>query len=361
MSGALLNGVHSVQEMIGVPLAQQVGYGDSNSQGKFYNGQGFLGFSNDTWGTLTFFRQNSMGQDLYLAYDPMALSPAFSVPGFFGGFAGGGDTQDRKDTTAIKYRVNVANWHFGAYGQVGGYEDGNSGRGAIQGDIGADFKVGPGIFSTDVVAGFRKDAVAVTLGGAVNNLTGFGIPTGTQTMTATISNNTDVIVGAKYTVDRLKLYAGYEWIQFANASDHPTSFTDIAGDFVCAGCAGINGTNINSSPFAHGDKIQQLVWVGGRYALTDSLDVSAAYYRLWQNDFSGGLANAAGLTCSQLSAGQSSCAGSLNAVSALIDWKFAPKWDTYIGTMYEKLEGGTANGFLSRDTWQTTAGVRFRW
>jgi hypothetical protein len=32
-----------------------------------------------------------------------------------------------------------------------------------------------------------------------------------------------------------------------------------------------------------------------------------------------------------LSAPESQCAGTLNAISGVIDWKFAPKWDVYVG------------------------------
>src|SRR5262249_20074993 len=49
----LLNGVHSVFNAIGTPLSQQTSFGDSNSQGAFYNNLGFTGVSHDTWGTLT--------------------------------------------------------------------------------------------------------------------------------------------------------------------------------------------------------------------------------------------------------------------------------------------------------------------
>jgi hypothetical protein len=56
-----------------------------------------------------------------------------------------------------------------------------------------------------------------------------------------------------------------------------------------------------------------------------------------------------------------SCAGTQDAFSALIDWKFAPKWDTYIGTMYTQLHGGLDSGYLAKDNWETTAGLRFRW
>jgi hypothetical protein len=50
----------------------------------------------------------------------------------------------------------------------------------------------------------------------------------------------------------------------------------------------------------------------------------------------------------------------VDAVSGLIDWKFAPKWDTYIGTMFSQFNGGLATAFLARNNLATTAGVRFR-
>lgn len=141
--------------------------------------------------------------DAILAYDPLASSLGFSALGFFGSWAGGGDTEDRKGTTAIKYRVSYANFHFGLFGQVGGYEQGNAEKGAYQGDVGADFRVGPGVLSTDVIAGRSKDAVSVTIvgptdavGHPVNILTpGFA----NAFMSATLSDNTNVMVDAKYT------------------------------------------------------------------------------------------------------------------------------------------------------------------
>jgi len=122
----LANGVHSIFEERGIPLGQQNAAADANSQGQFYNNLGFAGVSNDTYGTLTFGRQNTLMTDAILAYDPLSNSLAFSALGFFGSWGGGGDTQDKKATTAIKYRVSYANWHFGAFGQVGGYEQQNA-------------------------------------------------------------------------------------------------------------------------------------------------------------------------------------------------------------------------------------------
>jgi predicted porin len=358
----LLNGVGSVYQTIRTPLSQQLAYGDSNTAGQWYNGLGFAGISHDTFGTLTFGRQNTLMADAILAYDPMGSSLAFSPLGFFGSFGGGGDTEDRKGTTALKYRVNYANFHFGAFAQLGDYSNGNASKGAYQGDIGADFKVGPGVLSTDVIGGYTKDAVSIGIASSATTVTGVPLLNSNQTLSATISDNTYVMADAKYVWDRYKLFAGYEWIQYANASDNITSFTDIAGDLICTGACGTAfGTAISSTQaFPHGDKIFQIAWFGGTYAILPTLDVTAAYYHEWQNDYSGGVLKN-GVTCSQVSTSASQCAGQLDAVSALLDWRFAPKWDTYLGTLYARQTGGLDNSYLSKDNWSTTAGVRFRW
>ncbi len=378
-SMTLLNGVHSVYAAIGTPLSQQSAFGDSNSQGQFYNDLGFTGVSHDTYGTLTFFRQNDLMQDAILSYDPMGVSGSFSPLGFFGGFAGGGDTQNRRDTTAIKYRVNLANWHIGAYGQLGGYDEGNGAKGGAQADVGADFNIGPGLLSADVIGAWKNDAVSLG-NGLAGPLDQFGHPltpnvggigAAGQTLSSVISTNESIMTVAKYTVDRWKFYAGWQWIHFANPSDpfvaSGSGFTDIAGDFLCVNCQSINGTNITSNFYTF-EKILQLAWVGARYSLTDSLDVTGAYYHEWQNDFSGGVhvvnqaaVNPTGFTCVQVSTVSSKCQGTKDTVALLADWKFAPKWDTYLGTQYNRNTGGDLNGYLQKDVWSVTGGLRFRW
>jgi predicted porin len=335
----------SLGNNIGVTLSQQTTNGDSSRAGQFYNGLGYFGFSNDTYGTLTFFRQNALTNDGVTAYDPMGGAYAFSPIGFSGIVAGGGATEDAKYSTSAKYRVNIGNFRIGALAAFGGYDMNNGAKEAYQGQIGGDFHVGPGLLSTDVIAGYNKDAVALGFAttGAFPNV----VPTGLK---ATISDNTNVMVLAKYTLDRLKLYAGYEWMQFAKPSDLSTTpFTDIAGQFV--------GT-VSTSDYLAKDRILQVVWAGARYSVTDTVDVVAAYYHYDQNNFTTG---AAAGTCSNTPSLQNSgCAGTMNAASFLIDWKFAPKWDTYIGTFYSEMNGGLDSGYLSRNNLATTAGVRFR-
>jgi predicted porin len=235
--------------------------------------------------------------------------------------------------------------------------------------VGADFSVGPGVLSVDAMGGYAKDAVSLTIVGPTN---AFGSPINIFTpgfanafMQATLSDNTSVMVDAKYTLERLKLYSGYERVQFTNPSDPftipGTGFNDIAGDFVCFDCVTSGGTQISSTAFNGGEKILQLAWFGATYSLTDSLDLTGAYYYEWQNNYSGGAKNAAGGMCALATTALSSCAGTLEAASVLLDWRFAAKWDTYIGTMYNRLTGGIDNGYLSKDSLSTVGGIRFRW
>jgi predicted porin len=336
----------SLASNLGVPLNQQTTNGDSTRAGQFYNGQGYVGVSNDTWGTLTFFRQNTLLTDGILAYDPMGGSYAFSPIGFSGLVAGGGDTEDSKYSTSAKYRVNIGNFRLGALAAFGGYEMNNAATAAYQGGVGGDFHVGPGVLSVDAIGAYNENAVSLGFAttGTFPNVT----PTALE---ATISNNTEVMVLAKYTLDRLKLYAGYEWMQFAAPSNLSTApFTDIAGQFV---------PEVSTSNFVAKDKILQVFWAGARYSITDSVDVVGAYYHYDQNNYTSG-ASAPG-TCSAYAPLQNGdCAGTMNAASFMVDWKFAPKWDTYIGTFWSSMNGGLDSGYLSRNNLATTAGVRFR-
>jgi hypothetical protein len=169
---------------------------------------------------------------------------------------------------------------------------------------------------------------------------------------------------AKYTLDKLKLYAGYEWIPFANSSDGPvTALTDTAGyAFTNAGSASSNPFFINIAAYAH-DEILQLAFVGARYP--SPARWYGGYYYLNQNDYSGGTAVSSGgtkgQTCASNGVAQNSCSGTQQAFTAVVDWQFAPKWDAYIGTTYNHLAGGLEAGYLHSDFWATTAGVRFRW
>jgi predicted porin len=197
-----------------------------------------------------------------------------------------------------------------------------------------------------------------------------GVPTAPftpQFLTATVSNDTSVTAVAKYTKGSLSLYGGYEWIEYAPPSDPQTSLTNISGTTISGFAASTESPNgitaINNIAYAAGcvagvvchDKVLQVMWTGAKYAITDELDVSGGYYHYFQNNV---FATGPNVSCS--SSAHSQCSGTFDAVSAAIDWRFAARWDVYIGFMFSQVNGGLANGYLQRNNIDPTAGLRFR-
>jgi predicted porin len=330
----------SLRSNNGVPLALQNTNADSSRAGQFYNGVGYAGFSS-AYGTLTFGRQNSLNLDGVNAYDPMGGSYAFSVIGWSGTTAGTGDTEDSRVTTAVKYRADVYNWfRVAAIVQAGGYNDGNAAQSEWGAQIGKDIDLGAyGKLSLDAIYTEDKGAVKAAALSAAQNLAFPG------TLAATISDNNSVMLLGKYTYHQLRLYAGYEYVTFANPSSPVTTgFTGIGGiPYAFA--------NITQTTFKINEHLQ-VSWAGARYAITPTLDAGIAYYHYDQNSFHvGGFCNSAAVA--------SSCSGQLNAASFDIDWQFAKKFDLYGGVMYSAVAGGLANGYQVFNNWAPTAGLRF--
>src|SRR6266404_3420901 len=70
------NGPGSIAASNGIPQNLQGSYSDSSRAGQWYNGQGYVGVSSPTYGTLTVFRQNSLTLDAVFDYDPFGASYA---------------------------------------------------------------------------------------------------------------------------------------------------------------------------------------------------------------------------------------------------------------------------------------------
>ena len=363
----LSNSPYSIAGNRGVPLNLQTANNDSSRAGQFYNSVGYIGVNSDTFGTLTFFRQNALTLDAITAYDPMGGSYAFSALGFSSSNCGAGDSETCRITTAIKYRVNIGPVRLGALAQVGGYDQNNGSNGDYEGQIGGDIPIGDfgwgtGALSLDAIYKWEKDAVNLSLAGVPTNANGRPIaPYLPQTLTATISNNQSVMLASKYRVGPLQVYAGYQWYQLAPPSDPVntvTGFTNIGG--LPMGSAYGNVTAVTNLAYSAGcaarttcsDKVMQVMWTGAKYAVTKDLDVVGAYYHYIQHDYTSA-------SCANPAA-HSQCAGTFDAVSAVVDWRFAPKWDTYFGMMFSQVNAGLSNGYLARNNFDPTAGVRFR-
>jgi predicted porin len=345
------DGPGSVADNAAVPLTSQNTNSDSSRAGQFYNSVGYLGVSSSAYGTLTVFRQNTLTLDGVFAYDPMAASYAFSPLGFQGTTCGVGDTEDCRFSTAVKYRVDIDQFRVAALWQFGGYRLNNAATGSYQLQIGGDIaNLAGGTLTLDAIGSHVQNAVSIALAG---NTVPAVLP---QVLTATLSDDTSAMLLAKYSNGPVKLFAGYEYILYAPPSNPfaaGTGFNDIAENFVYAGCAAINNTDINSAAFNAGDKTLHVFWTGVKYAVITDLDLIGAYYHYDQPTFGAPANCAAAVT-------PATCHGTFDAVSFAVDWQFAKKFDAYAGFMFSQVKGGLASGYLNRNTIDPAVGLRFR-
>ena len=206
----LSNGPGSIAANAGTPQNRQTAYSDSSRAGQWFNGQGYVGVSSPTYGTLTVFRQNSLTLDAVFDYDPFGASYAFSPIGFQGITCGGGNTENCRYSTALKYRVKAGDFRSAALWQFGGYAQNNASNGAYQFQAGADISTwNNDVLSVDAIYSHVRDSVSLALAPGSNAASGVPVsPFSPQALTATISDNSAVMLVSKYTTRPLKLYAG---------------------------------------------------------------------------------------------------------------------------------------------------------
>jgi predicted porin len=101
-----------------------------------------------------------------LDYDPLSASYAFSPIGWQGLTCGGGNTQNCRNSTSLKYRLNVGHFRLAALWQFGGYGQNNASNGAYQFGAGADIaNLANGVLSVDAIYSYVKDSVSMSLAG----------------------------------------------------------------------------------------------------------------------------------------------------------------------------------------------------
>jgi predicted porin len=331
-SGQNANGIESVAQNNGLNanILSQSSLADSSKGGQMFNQAAYFGVSSPIYGTFTMGRQSALSSDLLSNYDPLAGSNAWSLLTFQGANGGGGDTEDRVFDNSYEYRVSVGPVRLAVETQI--RNGGNSSTGnAFQGDIGFDYMG----FSLDFLGGKIDDAVSAGILSqaqlAAASATATAVSAGNGLIAATVSDNTVFSVGARYVIGPWKFWGGYEHIDFANPNNPLNPGAFVTGGFIAGA---VNNTNFTN------DKILQTAWVGARYSILPSLDITGAYYHEWQNSF--GTGAVAGCT----DARSSQCSGTLDAVSLVVDWRFAKHIDMYAGVMWSQVQNGLANGFL---------------
>ncbi|HEX4153656.1 MAG TPA: porin [Steroidobacteraceae bacterium] len=350
-SGQITDALKSVVQNNGRSLANQSTNIDSSIAGQPFE-QAFVGFSSPTYGTFTFGRQNSTLADLIAKYDPQQTSYAFSLLGLSGTPAGGGDTQDRRLDSSIKYDANFFDIvHVGAQYKTQGSTAQNYAA-AGTGEAFSGFEVAVGAqyagASADVFYTKMRDAVSVSALSAtqVAALPALNLSV-SNSVAATISDNASYGVMASYAVVPVPVtvYGGYQHITYMNPSiPLAPGFDDIGGYVLGA---------VSNTTYAKADKILQVYWAGARYRVTDQLTAAIAYYGEEQNSFATG----ADAGCTSTVSG--SCRGNFHAVSVSVDYHFTKRFDSYAGAMWSNVSNGLANGYLETSMIDPTIGVRF--
>jgi len=328
---------------------------DSSVAGQLFAGAAYAGFSSPTVGTFTFGRHVTLLADGVAKYDPLAASNAFSLIGFSGTAAGGGDTEDRRLDQSVKYTGKYGPLHLGALYQFSGAR--GSANTAVQLQLGGEFAGG----SVDAYYAKKKDAIATAALSAAQvselpklcttSVTPPANPAGalcfssSNSLAATISDNTTYGLMGSYSAGMVKLSAGYEHIAFDNPATLLPQGSLTIGGYVLA--------FVNNTAFDN-QKTLQVFWAGVKIAATPDLDLLGAYYHYKQNSFATG--KSAG--CSDTSS--SGCSGTENVFSLVADYRFAKRFDGYLGTMWTGVQDGLANGFLNKSTLTTTTGIRFK-
>jgi predicted porin len=359
-SGQLANASRTDIVNNGLPRSGYSEAIDGARAGQPFNDEIYAGISSTQFGTFTFGRQRALGTDTMLLYDPANGAYAFSYIGYNGTMAGGGDTEDTRWDDAIKYRLTYGPVHFGAMykfadGTGGCYSDSSTWTattctGVQPHNNAYGFNFGGNIhkFSADIVYQHYNQAISVLnplLGpqspAAPYQSTTDSINTNPITFTATTGNlidpadtvygivtdNNAVMVAAKYTWDRFKLFAGYEYIWQNNPSSPLGVGASDQGGYVMSG---VEDDNLDN------EKLVQIWWTGVKYAYTKKTDVTFAWYGQVQNDFR------SPPECSATAGFRSSCSGTLDEGSLYVDHHFTPRLDGFTGLAYSFVTGGLA-------------------
>jgi len=148
----------------------------------------------------------------------------------------------------------------------------------------------------------------------------------TNTQYGIVTDNSAVMVAAKYAWDPFKFYAGYEHIRQRNPADPLGVGATAQGGYLLSG---VENNNLDSP------KTVQVWWTGMRYAYDRKTDLTVAYYHQEQSVFR------VPPTCTPTNM-RSSCAGTLNEVSLYAVHHFTKRFDVYAGITYSNVSGGLA-------------------
>ena len=434
-SGQLAKAAGSIIDNNGLNRNNYSNLGDGSRGGQAFNDQLYVGLASKDFGQLTFGRHRSLTTDLVGAYDPTGGASNYGLIGYSGTYVAGlGNTENGRWDDSFKYRVEFpvfANGLTTRFGAMYKFADGNSGSNignagvactgtnlpvegcakptltgthnySTQNDA-AQFALGGSYGGLDVdgVLGYYHQAVvagtplsAAQLGGistftsntflgnVAQGTTSYG-NSNVNTLSATATDNTGGAIGAKYTWNQFKFYAGWSHVILHNPENN-------VGIGAQNDQGGYTVSSINNGSLPHA-RLLDTEWVGVKYAYDPQTDFTVAYNHAGQNGYGwapGTLVNGApvavtnsaslascnlpayvnnvnGATINgvkyayQAAPRSATCSGTIDTVSGFVDYHFTKRFDVYGGIMYSVMGGGLASGFTNVNNFAPSVGARF--
>ena len=300
------------------------------------------GISNQSYGTLTFGRQQTLNYDQLLEYGPRMRSYAFGARGYSAGFSGSGDSEAARWDNSVRYLYQYGMVHAAGQYAGGGPDTGFFGN-AYEFNVGGGYR------------GFSADAVYQRVDSVIS-----ASAASSTSLKATISDNQSLAGAVRYTMglgasaidevtdDKLTFYLGYEYISFANPSADPTSHVGSTAQ------GGYPISLVVLNPYQT-NKVLQLTWTGVRYDLGAKWGFTAGYYHVDQGAYWGNTSTANPSPAAKLTA-----SGSYNDASFVADYQITKHFDLYAGVNYSMLDGGLALGYLNTSMVTVASGVRLK-
>src|ERR1700733_15031634 len=195
-AGVLADSLKSLTLNNGLTPGQQTTNNDGASAGQVFQ-IAYAGLSSNTFGSLTFGRQQNLVADGVNALDPNLAAPAFSLLGASGAYAGAGPTEDKRLGSTLKYRISFADTvHVGALYKFN-QSNGSAGGMAYQANIGGKYAG----LALDAYYSRINDAVSAASLSApqVAGLPKLGLSSG-NSLAATVSDNTTYALMASYKI-----------------------------------------------------------------------------------------------------------------------------------------------------------------
>jgi predicted porin len=318
--------------------SQNIGV-DGSSAGQAFQ-TAFVGVQSAQFGAFTFGRQVTLLSEGAIQYDPNFLSTAFGVLGASNTYAGAGSSETNRLDSIAKYLVKFGDVHFGALYKFN--DSTGSASTAYQADIGGSF-AGASLdaFYSKINDSITASALTAPQVTALPAL-GFSAP---NSLAATVADVTTYSFMGSYKLDPVRFFAGYMHIKYDDPNTALSAgYTDIGG-YVLA----VITNNAYLDP-----KMVRVYWTGVRYTVLPGLDLTAAYYGVYQNAY--GTKTLAGCTTTA----HSVCSGSLEGFSFDADYRFNVHFDAYLGAMHSGVHDGMASGYLYSTNINPTIGVRYK-